>query len=327
MEATAGEVRATDRSQILDAVIQYGSEMIVVVETKRWEEGDLQSLSLNFGDAADELEIVENSIPLSWGDLVADFNALLERDLVGGAERAIVSEFVDFVEDVHPQLGSFRKLGECGDSSYRINRRIQLLLRNATDQAPRVDKYGPLIDLPPLGGVAQHLYLWCVEEGSEIFLDLSVFPADTLSQARSFYPAPHAGGFVKSLLSRDEWIVKPNFHLGHMQTGMVWTHAALTADEYIEHWIDEIGSAHALARDEWDAYLVSLGELGIANDLDREEFSAKFHRTARKLATPRPGLSVTRRWNWGEAIELDATLALEDEIRAAYEDLLRGLSP
>lgn len=68
-------------------------------------------------------------------------------------------------------------------------------------------------------GTAERAYLFADDTGVE----LSVYPADILSQARAFYTRPTAVAALLALDMDPAWSVKPNFHFGHMEAGYVWT--------------------------------------------------------------------------------------------------------
>lgn len=149
---------------------------------------------------------------------------------------------------------------------------------------------------------------------------LRLYPADTLEQARLFYADRDRCERVLALRDRG-WEVEPNFHFGFMTRGLTWTRSRLTADEYVSYWLDRIESTTAIPREDWQAELARLIEDGVfdANDLD--QFRADFDDTARTSASPRPGISVVRRFS---AIDVERP-GFAQELRASLWEALVAL--
>ena len=80
----------------------------------------------------------------------------------------------------------------------------------------------------------------------------SVYPADTLSQARAFfYTSPAAVAAVLTLVSDPAWKVMPNFHFGHMEGGYCWTTTKAPVERYISLWQERIAQTRAEKREDW----------------------------------------------------------------------------
>jgi hypothetical protein len=106
-----GVVTESDRGQVLDAIIDYGGELLVVVENKIAEADDYQARQLNVTGARVHIGEGREAVVVLWRDLLDGLIALRERLLVGGAEGAVVDHFLTYVEDHFPALGPFRTLG------------------------------------------------------------------------------------------------------------------------------------------------------------------------------------------------------------------------
>ena len=83
-----GVVTESDRAQVLDAVIDYGGELLVVVENKVAEDDDRQARELNINRRAVRLADGQEAVVVLWRDVLEAFIALRERHLVAGAEAA-----------------------------------------------------------------------------------------------------------------------------------------------------------------------------------------------------------------------------------------------
>ena len=131
-------------------------------------------------------------------------------------------------------------------------------------------------------------------------VELNMWPADTLQQARVFYKRPEA---TERLLALTEggWRVQPNFHFGFMTSGLCWLTTALPAANYMSYWKKNIDSVVQIQRKDWDDYWKNLVSTRIVEDSERNKFDDNFTNAQRQTATPRPGLNCVFAWNIGEA--------------------------
>ncbi len=258
-------------------------------------------------------------------DVLADFNGILERNLVSGAEYSVLSDFLVYVEDQFPGLGPYRTLGLCAGNAFRTARRLRSVLADALETESRIDRYGSCADKADLPGVGSRVYLSPFGPNPNA-IQLWVAAADTLAQARIFYKRPNAVAGVRRL-KEEGWTVGLNFHFGAMQAGYVWTGGSIDPDSYLDLWTNEIHHAGAIPRDKWSEYFDWLVEKKIATAADREEFDLRFTSTNRQTATPRPGLFVARRWLTPDAVQLDAAGKFVAEVAKAYERITVELGP
>ncbi len=316
----AGIVTESDRGQVLDAVIDYGGELLVVVENKVAEDDDRQARELNVTGARVRLSDGQEAVVVLWRDLLEAFIALRERNLVSGAEAGVLDDFLLYTEDCFPALGPFRTLSLARGNWFRQSRRLRQLLGEAVGLDAVIDVYGPYIKTPAGEAVGAKTYLRMTDDGVDV--ELALYPADTLSQARAFYTRPALTSSLATLRNQGGWHVRPNFHFGHMQRGFCWTTTSRDVDEYVELWTQDIASAGAVARNDWDEYWAWLETELIAAPQDRPEFDRNFTNTQRQTASPRPGVSLSRRWPLAEAEALDARGALHAQVRDALDAAL-----
>jgi hypothetical protein len=315
-------VKESDRLQVLDAVIEYGDALVMVVENKVAEASDAQARELNITGSGVVIAPDQERQVVTWPEVIGDITGIVERGLAGGAERAILEDFLAYVEDHFAELGPYRTLGLAHGNEFRTNRRLRALLGEASGLEGRIDKWGPTVDLPELPGTASRAYLFLVENA----IELSVYPADTLSQARAFYTRPGAVAALLSLTSDPDWRVSPNYHFGHMEGGYAWTTTDAPVERYIATWQERIGDTNAVKREDWDEYWNWLLKEEFAKPQDRPEFDRHFTHTNRQSAIPRPGLMVGRRWDLGEAEALDSQHKFAAELAAVLKRVRDVLS-
>lgn len=320
-QSGSGDVVESDRGQVLDAIVDYG-ELIAVIENKVFEADDLQARQINLKGADVQLVDGQEVVVVLWRDLLEALIGIRERNLIGGAEASILDDFLAYVEDHFPDLGPFRTLGLCGGISNRIERRLRQVLGEAAGIEAESSPYGSRVATPAGTVAGRDAYLTIVE-GDEV--ELALYPADTLGQAREFYARSAAIEGVLKLAETDGWSVKPNFHFGHMQRGYCWTVSDIDMEDYLHLWLEKVPSTGNVPRNEWIAYWDWLVEQEIARREDLPEFDRHFTSTARKTATPRPGLYLGRRWPLAGAESLDSRAAFAPAVRDGLEQALKAV--
>ena len=320
-QSGGGDVVESDRDQVLDAVVDY-EELVVVVENKVFEADDLQARQINLKGSGLQLVAGEEIAIVLWRDLLEALSGLRERELVAGAEAALLDDFLTYVEDHFPDLGPFRNLALCDGVPTRIERRLRQVLGEAAGSEAESSAHGPRVATPAGTTVGRDAYLTVIDNEE---IQLALYPADTLSQAREFYGRSKALNGVRTLAAGGGWTVMPNFHFGHMQRGFCWTTSDIEVEDYLQLWEQRIVSAGNVPRDEWPSYWSWLIGQEIAKEEDRPEFDRAFTETDRQTATPRPGLMLARRWPLAQAEDLDSRGAFASAVRAALEEALAAV--
>jgi len=310
-----GSVQTTDRGQVLDGIVRYGDELLIVIETKL--DGPVatrQARDLNVHGA--QVRFDDGVQTVSWRDLLAAWYDLIESGVAVGAEGAIVVDFLDFVERHFPRLGPFATLGRCKNHSFRVKRRLSAVLDEIGGGVTK-----DWLELPSRSTV-DRAYLEFQEPSQHIRLD--VYLADTLTQAKAFYTSREAVSSVLSL--RDGgWNVQPNFHFAFMARGLVWTTSDAQLEKYVAYWCEQIGDVGVIPREKWEEFWRGLVELRFARSDERILFDQSFTNTRRNLATPRPGLHCSYSWQLSEAEHLDDDGRLVAAVEEQLNVMLRAL--
>jgi hypothetical protein len=192
-----------------------------------------------------------------------------------------------------------------------LHDRLARVLERALGRSARISAYGrPVAQTGEPLVLGANAYLYVVPDEPEV--ELSVYPADTLEQARAFYRQADVLASVRRLRSAGQWRATPNFHFGHFQRGYCWTCNERDLEEYLALWVRRIPTERAVPRVDWDAYWAWLESERIACPSDWPEFERHFVNTNRASASPRPGLAVWRRW----PLELAQRRGREDDLAA-----------
>lgn len=315
-EVSTGTIES-DRGQILDGIIRYDNELVIVLESKLdGPASDRQAREINLHGQPVRFDGKVRSI--SWRAVLAAFDDLAdeERGATAGAERIVLRDFLEFVDRNFPRLGPFSTLDRCKREPSRVARRLRAVALEAIGGEPI--GVGAILPGRHQAVISAHLRGEC-GESPEVHLGL--YPADTLEQARAFYARPKAVDRILALQSQG-WSVSPNFHFGFMAKGLTWTTSTVKAADYTRYWEKHIGETRQIDRADWPAFWERLRHLGFAQPTDREQFDRDFTRTSRKSASPRPGIACIYRWPFEKAEQLDATGKFVAEVRKRVNDVL-----
>lgn len=320
----SGDVVESDRRAVYDGVITYGDDLVIVIENKLdGPLSDRQAREINRHDAG--IDFDPRPRPVSWRLVLDGFADLVDSDraLAGGAERALIEDFLEFCQRHFPGLLPFSTLRRCARDPQRIRRRLgAVVARLAPDPQ---DAEGHKLTVPDRATV-ERAYLDVDFDDMEQPARVSVwmFPADTLGQARQLWSNEKKVSALRALLDRD-WRIAPNMHFTYRGTGLVDTHGPLRILDYISYWQEHIEVTRALERAEWNSYWDRLLESGIANLDDRAAFDAKFTNTKRHNAVPCPGVIADKGWPLAAAEDADDEGRLAELVRGTVNEMLMAL--
>jgi hypothetical protein len=317
-EIVDASVESSDRNQILDGVVTYGTELVVVIENK-----------ITFGAPTDQPHLINlhgsavkfapTPVSVSWQRLLGAFVGLVERDLVTGAERLLISDFLELVEEYFPQIGPYSSLVQCGNGHFRIERRLDTVIGEAVGTTRGK---GP--GWRDLSGTRRLMMARLKLSDDDVSVYLQMYPGDALGQSRAFYGDPSVVAAVLALKS-EGWNISPNFHWGFMATGYAWMNSSLSVEEYCAYWISTIGDTREVGRGDWESYWARLEADRIVEPDAKALFDTEFTKSKRQKASPRPGLSCEYSWELVEAKRLDAAGKLVERVRERINQMLIAL--
>ncbi|MFZ2542412.1 MAG: hypothetical protein WAW75_11665 [Gallionella sp.] len=311
-------IEPSDRQQVLDGIVTYGNDLVVVIENKvAWGGVTEQPHQINLHGSPVVFEEKPRSV--TWQQLLGALSDLVERDLVSGAERLLISDFFDLVEKYFPRIGPYSTLARCGDQRFRVERRLHTIQGEVVGTDT-----GKALGWRDLAGTPMIAMAWLGIANDNSAVCLRMYPADTLGQSRAFYGDPSAVDEVLALQS-DGWRVEPNFHWGFTASGYAWSKTSLTVEKYCAYWVNEISATRELRRPEWETYWAKLQSDHIVEAVGKEAFDAEFTRSQRQKAHPRPGLFCEYAWPLAEAQQLDAHGKLVEKVRTRLNQMLTAL--
>ncbi|MCW2922401.1 MAG: hypothetical protein JWL76_2275 [Thermoleophilia bacterium] len=158
-------------------------------------------------------------------------------------------------------------------------------------------------------------------------VQLRMWPADILDQARHFYRDPAAVQRVLALRVHG-WEMRPNFHWGNFQTGYVHTWpmpGTRSLEGYADYWMERFRDEHVgqLEPDRFHAELDRLVADGIVDENHRSAFRLEFEDF--EHANPCPGIGAWVSWEFGDAVALDDDGAFVEAVRVRVNEMLVAL--
>jgi hypothetical protein len=220
-----------------------------------------------------------------------------------------------------PGCDDLEAMGTPEPVDHPLHGRLARILERAAGRAAQIDSYGrPVAPAGAADVIGANSYLQVMRDSPEV--ELAVYPADTLGQAKAFYTRHNAHAGVRQLRSHAGWHARPNFHFGHFQRGYCWTCNERALEEYIQLWVRRIGGETAVPRKDRERYWAWLQAERIACPRDRADFDRYLVRSNRPHAVLRPGLALSRRWPLQEAEALDREDGLRRQVRQALDDAL-----
>lgn len=178
---TKKDVERSDRNQVLDGVVSYAPELALVIENKPSSK-NVWDGQLNV-NVPETVEHDPRHACVKWRSIVRAWSDLLQAGRLSPAERVFIEDFLEFVEEFFPHLQPFHTLAACGTDEYRLRRRCRRILEAIAPGTVKDIAGWSYIDIPA-DVVALRIALNPVLPQN---LKLSVYPGDTLRQAKKLY--------------------------------------------------------------------------------------------------------------------------------------------
>lgn len=329
LDLSAVEIEERADEQRLDGVLRFGDRLVVVIESKivgtapSEQAKQLRMRGVEVGQS--------RVVALGWHELLADWWALLEREVLAPAERILVEDLISMAEQHFPHLLPFTTLARAGDHELRLQRRLAALLREATaieeikgELRPRVGAFAMLEGAKSTQRISLQRH-----DGE---LSLCTWPAELKPQATALYKSERVDRLLRLLADNGEvWRARPNPHLAYLWAKAVsqrlYLHCHLELEDYVSRWggedFERIG-AHA-ADEVRDELWPWLRECGYASAEDEDRLPTFLDQLGRRPAHLRPGIEVRRIWPWARAIDLDERGTLAREVKEAVIEILTVL--
>lgn len=320
------DVAPTERRAVYDGIISFGQSLALVIENKpRVEKVWVGQLSPSSKDVPTESKVLPLAAHVSWRDVVLLVTKLMQQDAIGGAERLMLHDLLEFINANFPYLNPFESLSLCKNNPELIQMRIESLLKevvNFEDQVKYHRGWAWYISVEDVPGI-QRIGLMLEKPGTpDWHLKLFLGFADTVNQARSFFDRDVQVELIE-VLRKGKWVADGNFHLSYMQQHLSWysTDDSRVAD-YLRYWSmnsDDIGQYSSW---EIEGFLEKLFAESVIRDepQQRIELKDKLFSTNRKTVNVGPGFVLAYNWSKEQAEQLDQMGQLSKDIARKIRD-------
>lgn len=311
---------ATHRSSkaIYDGILTYGGDWVFVIENKPFHSStSMASEQLSpFLEGENEFEVQPDVIKLLWRELVEPLHVLLEKNITDATSRLMIEDFLEYMLDEYEQLNPFDKFSRCSGREYLLNRRCTAIMKCVAGK-DRVTYHKGFQNRVKLDwGAATDVFLGSHlgEQGQEVFL--SIFPGNTVTQARNFFQNVDRNKFLG--LEQSGWDVWKDLHFAFMAANQVWANSQLPVAEYFDYWKKnqtEI-KQHKRSDGSFKKLFNQLEGLRFLSPQNLTELNEKFEMTQRQTINVCPGFGLHYRWPLDKAVQLDDSGQFELEFKA-----------
>lgn len=310
-------IRPSERRARFDGMLCFDPSWVLVIENKpRVNDVREEQLHLPLPPGS-ELMVAPEAICLVWREIIEALGGLVSRGLCQGLEAHLIEDFLAFTEASFPYLNPYSKLGLCKGNLYLLRRRCFVLLSSlGYGQAAHNRGYQDYVQLLP--GAAERVYVYPTQSGD---LAVEIYPADTVSQARTFLRMVDVDALTG--LSASGWTVSPHLHFGYISTHLQWATSSLAVPVYVAFWKAHPSDFGKVLKPDLPGKLRRLLQEGLVTDADVMEVERHILATTRDYANVIPGLKVARKLDLVEAIALDNQGKLEATIQELVREALK----
>lgn len=315
--------QASTRQARYDGVIVFGSQLTLVIENKPWNDVWLDQLNLTKKNLEEDTLIIPAVAQVSWREILKQLLDLTSNSLVSTSEYIIITDFLDYVDQVFPSLNPFDKFHHCKGNAYLLQRRIKSILEAVVDKPTRVEwhkdwAYSIKVWYDEITDIGLELKY---ENKDAWKLRLALYYGESQKQGKNFFNElskiktyfPHSAG----------WECRPNFHFAFMQTNLIWFHSP-DLDKYLKFWVNNRGLIRQHKKTEIPSlinHLFANNVISNSEDLAKK-MDERFYHTERKSLNVVPGIAVRFHITKEQAEDWDKRNIFEENLVAT---ILEGL--
>lgn len=320
---------ASERRARYDGVIQYGSELLVVIESKLYANAsEQQALEINAKGLAPK---ASRWVHVRWQTLLERWMNLMELKVLGPGEVEVMNDFFANAEENFGDLLPYTDLARCGDHQGRRHRRLRAILEDATGLPAEVrDVLGHAGVKLPSDTVIAVDRVSLYEDGGNLIV--SMWPAELAPQYERVYSKSKRAEALSALATDPAWQVHPNFYLAYWRAAVPrrwYPERHLDGPDYIRQWVDDFRDGRAGRRPREDIYSPEFREWLLERGYAIDDEMAGLDEWASTLPMDhfdiRPSIQVTRSWPWADAVVRDSAGQLVKEVRDAINQVMKAL--
>jgi hypothetical protein len=322
VQAVSGPVTESERRAIFDGIVSYGDELVLVVEVKLTAPpSDTQAREVPLRGRRVQMD--ETARPVDWRALLEAWQGMALEGWVSGAEKKVLSDFLEFVERRHPSLGPNSRLRLCGVEDGRLLSRLKAIFEDVVGDEAWIETQHRWTSAWIPGDVALGIHLG-VRGVPASKVILALYPANTLKGARVLFGQRPEHARAVAGLEATGWDVSSAFHMGFIQTDVAFDEWGFCdAESYAGYWIEHIGAARRRPRAEWVETAREMAQSGVVSpnlSLQIEALPAHMDRLS-----PKPTIELVYSWPLDDAKRLDDNDMFTAAVHAKLAEALTAI--
>lgn len=322
------DVSKSERGARYDGIVYFSSDIALIVENKPqsynvWE----AQLSPSAKSLPEGVEIIPIASIIEWKEIIKSLNGLIKGNLLSRAEKEVIGDFLDFIDDKFPRLNPYDNFADCKNNPELLDRRVKNLLEKSVAKSEDFVHYHT-------GWKCYYLdtrlpEIWLVglkikQKGKDDWeLNIEMYFGDTTSQARELYKNKINYREITSLEEKG-WKYSPHFHISFIRKNLVWLDTPTESKKkYISHWSSELfDDIKSYSKSELNSLLNKLlkEKLVQITSEDESHIKEQITDTHRKNFYICPAFALIYSFNSDKVKELDSKKELADEIKSKIRE-------
>lgn len=320
-----------------DGIIEYSNGLILIIENKP-DHGDVsrEQLSPNINSFPSELVQKDSLHPWAvcvvWSEVLEGVLRFINSKFAHLGSSEIASDFLTFVEEIHPELTPYRTFRLCAGRPESLKRRIDKLhrdivteVRNRRSEESDCEFSHDVIYRKDR--IAQQIRFDCKNNQH---LRVRLWPANTTAQLRRLHEFFEENGneeFLK-LANSGQWTLNNLLRFFSLHNAVeVWAEPNLPTDYYLAYFADgeNIGQWRYEAeegRGNLEEFLHQLQNNKFINERELVKIEEGFFAGNRTRMNVAPGFAIYRKWSLDEVIQWEENLTLVDKMIKELNNLL-----
>ncbi|MBS1495093.1 MAG: hypothetical protein JST55_16425 [Bacteroidetes bacterium] len=307
-----------ERSARYDGIIKFGKVLTMIIEVKPQSENVwFKQLNPSRKNLSEETKVQEIPVILQWKEIIKQLNAILELPTLNSQERFLIDDFLEFVDDFFPTLNPYDKFELCKSNKVLLLRRIENILKEIVKQDTVIDYHrgwGNIIkvgeqfkDFNQIGLILQQN-----DSDKSWHIELSIYFADTVSQARKFYDKD----FNLTSFKERGWEILPNFHVSFRSQNLVYFNSK-DIQTYLDYWRNNQQNIRQYKIIEIRSFLEELTnkQIIVFEEKNKDELTKKFFNTKMPTLNFCPGIGFKFQIKSDIAITMDNNNKLSSLIK------------
>lgn len=323
------KIKNCSRGARYDGIIAFSDSLLFLIENKPksynvWEE----QLSPNLKNKSREVELIEVPAIIEWKQLIKQLNTIININSIGGCEKLIIMDFLDYVDENFSFLNPYDNLSQCKNDFNLLTRRLKNILLDIVkikDSVRYQVKWKNNIIEIGFPEIRMIIFSFHFVDEDNYNLIISLYFGDTQNQSKNFYQNNINYETILKLQNKG-WQFRPDFHISFMQTHLVWfATQSQGIKKYYEYWMKNSKHIKQQPKELLLKYLDNLKNVGIIeiNSKELSEIHEKVLNTNRNTINICPAFVLYYSIKSDFALKLDKQNQLNIEIRKKIKE---GLS-